>query len=134
MPIRTPFEARPLHGFNLRYLFLVIYVWFLRCLAYLEVYLTNHLRPLPGPDVTVSKVWFPSRDKGRKIFANIYRPVGLKEGSMPVHINVHGSGFAIPAFFGNSRYFCYVLAKLLQCVVIDTDYRKAPENPFPVDP
>ena len=131
MPIRTPFEARPLHGFNLRYLFLVIYVWFLRCLAYLEVYLTNHLRPLPGPDVTVSKVWFPSRDKGRKIFANIYRPVGLKEESMPVHINVHGSGFAIPAFFGNSRYFCYVLAKLLQCVVIDTDYRKAPENPFP---
>lgn len=38
---------------------------------------------------------------------------------------------AVPAFYGNSRYFCYLVASQLNCVVIDTDYRKAPEYPYP---
>lgn len=35
------------------------------------------------------------------------------------------------AFFGNSRWFCYKVASQLNCVVVDTDYRKAPEYPHP---
>lgn len=41
---------------------------------------------------------------------------------------------AVFAFFGNSRWFCYKVASKLKCVVIDTDYRKAPEYPFPFQP
>ena len=37
----------------------------------------------------------------------------------------------VHAFFGNSRWFCYQVAKQLKCVVIDADYRKAPEHPLP---
>ncbi|PKI83909.1 hypothetical protein MVES1_002115 [Malassezia vespertilionis] len=101
-------------------------------MAYFDVWKTDHLRPKVGPDVRVERIAIPSRDPGRTITAYLYIPVDIDlKHKQPVHVNVHGSGFTIKAFFGNSRYFCYLLASRLKCIVIDTDYRKAPEYPFP---
>ena len=33
--------------------------------------------------------------------------------------------------FGISRDYCSLVAARTQCVEFDTDYRKAPEHPFP---
>ncbi|WFD35304.1 hypothetical protein MCUN1_002155 [Malassezia cuniculi] len=113
------------------YLYLLIQIYFVRSLAALEVYLTDKLRPQVGDDVTVEDAKIASRDDGRRIRVQIYKPKDLPEGPVPVHINVHGSGFCIPQYFGNSRWPCYLIASKLKCIVLDCDYRKAPENPFP---
>lgn len=126
------------HQLKPYFIVLLIKVYFLRLMALLEVALTDKLRPKPKDDVRIEKFKFPSRDAGRDLVGYMYTPVDLPEGvKPPVNINVHGSGFGtwlrthrlttvIFAFFGNSRWFCYQVAKQLQCIVIDVDYRKAP--------
>lgn len=132
MTLPTETAQRVHHEWNMRYLGLLIIVYFLRTMAYLEVFLTDKLRPKVKDDVKVTKIWIPSREAGRSIKAFLYTPVDMPPGPRPVNINVHGSGFCANAFFGNSRWFNYCVAKQLQCYVIDTDYRKAPEYPFPL--
>ncbi|CAD6884609.1 unnamed protein product [Tilletia controversa] len=88
----------------------------------------------------VQKTSFPSRDKNRNIKAYIFRPsknnalyqARLKAGNgkIPVHINMHGSGFVLPVL-GTDCDFCGRLAEELGIVVIDSDYRKGPVYPFP---
>ncbi|WFD43935.1 hypothetical protein MPSI1_002600 [Malassezia psittaci] len=124
-------EVREHHEWGWHFIWLWIKVMFLRIMTHIDVYTTDHLRPQIGNDVRIEKIKFPSRDPGRYIKAHVYTPVDLPEGPNPVHINVHGSGFTVHAFFGNSRWFCYQVASKLKCVVIDTDYRKAPEYPYP---
>ncbi|WFC99683.1 hypothetical protein MYAM1_002428 [Malassezia yamatoensis] len=124
-------EVREHHEWGWHFIWLWIKVMFLRIMTHIDVYTTDHLRPQIGNDVRIEKIKFPSRDPGRYIKAHVYTPVDLPEGPNPIHINVHGSGFTVHAFFGNSRWFCYQVASKLKCVVIDTDYRKAPEYPYP---
>ncbi|KAJ7621342.1 esterase/lipase, partial [Roridomyces roridus] len=50
---------------------------------------------------------------------------------LPILINFHGSGFCVPAL-GQDEAWCATVAEKLGWVVVDTDYRKAPENPFPL--
>jgi len=119
------------HEWSWRYISLWLHVFILRLLAEVEVAMTEKLRPPVAPDVKVTKVRVPSRDKGRSIVAFIYEPLDKPEGPLPVNTNLHGSGFMVPAFFGNSRYFNSLVASKLKCYVIDSDYRKAPEYPFP---
>ncbi|KAF8315594.1 alpha/beta-hydrolase, partial [Clavulina sp. PMI_390] len=47
-----------------------------------------------------------------------------------VHINFHGSGYVLPDL-GNDSDFCELLASKLHITVLDCDYAKAPEHPFP---
>lgn len=115
----------------LLYLNLVIVMRCVRALAYLEVYLTDKLRPKVREDVLVEHTSIPSRDAGRNIPVHIYKPKEPAPGLPPVNINAHGSGFCLDAYFGNSRWPCYLIASQLKCVVIDVKYRKAPEYPFP---
>ncbi|WP_439562859.1 alpha/beta hydrolase [Roseinatronobacter sp.] len=49
----------------------------------------------------------------------------------PLFINVHGGGF-VRGYQHRDTVFCAHLATMLDCVVIDIDYRLAPEHPFPV--
>ncbi|KAI1752749.1 putative carboxylesterase [Xylaria castorea] len=81
----------------------------------------------------------PSRDTGRTIKVHIYSPSpvtspnGLSDASQtprPVLINCFGSGFALP-LFGADDSFCSEVSKRTGHVVLDVDYRLAPENPFP---
>jgi acetyl esterase/lipase len=82
-------------------------------------------------EVEVVKTSVPSRQPGRSIKIHIYTPKDAPKGEkLPVHLNLHGSGFVIPSL-GSDREFCGEMAKRLECVVIDCDYRKAPEHPAP---
>ncbi|KAK0526858.1 hypothetical protein OC834_004651 [Tilletia horrida] len=90
--------------------------------------------------IRVQKTKLPSRDRRRKIKAYIFKPAEnnalyqarLKEGNgkIPVHINMHGSGFVLPVL-GSDCDFCAMLADELGIVVIDSDYRKGPVHAFP---
>ncbi|KAI1126206.1 Alpha/Beta hydrolase protein [Nemania abortiva] len=72
----------------------------------------------------------PSRDKGRYILADIYYPDTAANAPLPALVNWHGSGFIVP-LFGSDALFCSRLARDVGIIVIDADYRKAPETPFP---
>jgi acetyl esterase len=48
----------------------------------------------------------------------------------PVHINIHGGGFVRPHFLRDEIYSCKV-ADAIKGIVVDVDYKLAPEYPFP---
>lgn len=75
----------------------------------------------------------PSKDRARNIEVHLYKPPvgpGSTVSPKPVIVNWHGSGWTIP-FHGSDIVFSARVAKELDAYVIDADYRKAPENPFP---
>ncbi|KAL1609964.1 hypothetical protein SLS60_001629 [Paraconiothyrium brasiliense] len=72
-------------------------------------------------------------DRTRKIKVHLYTPPsgpGSPGSLKPVVVNWHGSGWTIP-FHGSDIAFCARIAKEVGAYMIDADYRKAPENPFP---
>jgi len=77
-----------------------------------------------------------SASSNRRIRILIHEPTSWKvEGRkgpapVPVHINLHGSGFVLP-LLGSDAELCQLIADTLDCIVIDGDYAKAPEFPFP---
>lgn len=86
--------------------------------------------PKPKPD---SLLRIPSRDKHRTIKVHVYKPDVEGAGSTtpaPVLINLYGSGLALP-FHGSDDDFCRHVAKAAGYVVLDVEYRLAPEHPFP---
>jgi acetyl esterase/lipase len=92
------------------------------------------LAPLPAPKPD-SVLRIPSRDKGRTIKVHVYNP-GREVGSAgggephPVLINFYGSGFTLQ-YHGADDRFCRFIATHTGHVVLDVQYRVAPENPFP---
>ncbi|KAJ7621284.1 Alpha/Beta hydrolase protein [Roridomyces roridus] len=97
-------------------------------------FLIRRTVPLPvhdNPNVIRTDGVVPSRDQGRDIRVRWYRPVGTDtEKSLPVLIHFHGSGFVIP-LFGQDDEWCLMVAER-GWLVVDADYRKAPEHPFPL--
>ena len=87
--------------------------------------------PAPKPDVVLS---IPSRDKGRTVKIHVYNPSGeaISAGGEPhpVLINFYGGGFALQ-FHGADDRFCRFVATHTSHVVLDVQYRVAPEDPFP---
>lgn len=83
-------------------------------------------------DVRREKIRLPSRDPGRALDAFLYSPpVGYKPATpLPVLVNWHSSGFVVPSL-GTDGAFCAFIARELGICVLDADYRKAPEHPFP---
>jgi len=53
------------------------------------------------------------------------------EGLKPVLINFHGGGF-IKGRLDRDKLFCSKLVHELECIVVDVDYKLAPENTYPV--
>jgi acetyl esterase/lipase len=110
----------------LRYLRLKVLVSSLRLLMRLIVGF-----PSPKPD---SVLRIQSRDKERTIKIHVYDSGG--EGGVaigeprPVLINFFGSGFALQ-FHGADDRFCRFIATNTSHIVLDVQYRVAPENPFP---
>lgn len=86
--------------------------------------------PSPRPDYLLQ---LPSRDKHRTIRVHVYKPYvedGESSKPAPVLINLYGSGLAIP-FHGIDDGFCRFVTKATGYVVLDVNYRLAPEFPFP---
>ncbi|KAL1865055.1 hypothetical protein Daus18300_007402 [Diaporthe australafricana] len=88
--------------------------------------------------VRQERLCIPSRDPGRYIVADLYLPPTSaassspgKQASLPVLVNWHGSGFCLTGLLGSNVLFCARVAHELQIGVLDVDYRKAPEHPFP---
>ncbi|KAH8898528.1 alpha/beta-hydrolase [Thozetella sp. PMI_491] len=72
----------------------------------------------------------PSRDPGRYIIADLYDANSSLSTPRPVLVNWHGSGFMFP-MLGSDVLFCSRIARDTGALVLDADYRKAPEAPFP---
>ncbi|KAI1873031.1 uncharacterized protein JN550_003284 [Neoarthrinium moseri] len=88
-------------------------------------------RALVPNDVRQIKISIPSRDPKRRIAANVYYPPGYSTTHpTPVLVNWHGSGFVLP-LLGSDVAFCSRIAQAAGIVVVDADYRKGPEHPFP---
>jgi acetyl esterase/lipase len=91
------------------------------------------LAPLPAPKPD-SVLRIPSRDKRRTIKIHVYNPdrdAGSAGGEPhPVLINFYGSGFALQ-YHGADDPFCRYVATHTNYVVLDVQYRVAPEDPFP---
>ncbi|KAI0409333.1 Alpha/Beta hydrolase protein [Xylaria palmicola] len=94
-------------------------------------------KALVPSDVPRERVKIPSREPGRFILADLYYPPGLHPPSSspppsppPILVNWHGSGFIFP-LLGTDALFCARIARETGAVVLDADYRKGPETPFP---
>jgi len=77
-------------------------------------------------------LWVPStKEKGRMMKVYVYDPPSKGEsGLRPVHINLHGSGFVLK-LHGMDDEVCRYISQTLDCTVLDADYAKGPERPFP---
>ncbi|KAM0752504.1 alpha/beta-hydrolase [Meredithblackwellia eburnea MCA 4105] len=117
------------HHSLLRYILLRIVVTPIRALAGFgqSIAVKEQVAGMPQ-GVTRRRIEVQSRDPGRTINVDVYETAGA--GPRPVNINFHGSGFIIPSL-GTDTAFCALLAKETGAVVLDSDYRKAPESPFP---
>lgn len=76
----------------------------------------------------------PSRDKGRIIKVHVYNLAGDAGAQplqpRPVLINFFGGGFTMP-MHGSDDRFCRQVVTQTSHVVLDVQYRLAPEFPFP---
>lgn len=76
------------------------------------------------------ELFIASADGKRRIKLLVFDPPGATPGPKPVYINFQGSGFIQPSLGSDGRLLTYI-AREVGCVVVDGDYRKAPEHPFP---
>ncbi|KAI9746382.1 MAG: hypothetical protein M1818_000095 [Claussenomyces sp. TS43310] len=87
------------------------------------------LQPSPVSPKPDDVLHIPSRDNNRTIKAHVYRPNSSLEPS-PVLLNFHGSGFVLP-WHGSDEVFCRHITQKTKQLVLDIQYRLAPEHPFP---
>ncbi|EJT99631.1 alpha/beta-hydrolase [Dacryopinax primogenitus] len=84
----------------------------------------------PAPFPPSRQAFIRSSDGKRRIKLLFFDPPNSNPGPKPVYINFHGSGFIQPSLGIDGRMLTYI-AREVGCIVIDGDYRKAPEHPFP---
>lgn len=110
---------------------LVIYAWSygLRILDWIQIALSRRCRVVASNDVKIELIRFPSRDSGRYIRAYRYTPANAT-GKLPVYLHWHASGWILKRL-GIDIHLCSRISKELNCVVLECDYRKAPENKYP---
>ncbi|KAL0264841.1 hypothetical protein SLS55_000794 [Diplodia seriata] len=81
-------------------------------------------------ELSISDTAVPARD-GYQIPVRIYKPINSPNGTgHPLAILFHGGGFCLGGL-ENEELLSRKLATALKCVVVNVDYRLAPEHPFP---
>lgn len=80
--------------------------------------------------LTVSRVFVSSRHGAADIPALLYQPTVAVAVPLPALLNIHGGGFVAGSAHREDAAMRNI-AKTLGCVVLSTDYRLAPESPFP---
>ncbi|KAH7186379.1 Alpha/Beta hydrolase protein [Fusarium oxysporum] len=109
----------------LQYLYLKTLISISRGLAY------GPMRSLVrAPRSTRTLIEIPTRDPTRFIKAWLHQSPCRSRTTPGLLINWHGSGFILPSL-GMDHEFCDRIANEAGVVVIDADYRKAPEHPYP---
>ena len=70
---------------------------------------------------------------GNNITLVKYMPIGNDPGPYPTLVFFHGGGFVVGSPLAGNPYdaSCRALANMAHCVVVEVDYRLAPENPYP---
>lgn len=110
-----------------QYLRLKAIVTLIRLLNYIGT--RSHFKP--STTCNRKAIRLPSRDLGRFIKAWIYYPQNYKEGEKRgLVVNWHGGACMLPNL-GMDHEFCEKIANESGALVLDVDYRKAPEYPFP---
>ncbi|KAK8060865.1 hypothetical protein PG996_010795 [Apiospora saccharicola] len=119
------------------HLFVLTFRLLLRWRTAAHIQRDANVLPLSEAGVRKRRIQIPSRDPGRSIAADLYLPLthdgkddALRESKLPVLVNWHGSGFVFP-LHGTDAYFCTRMARDAGVAVLDADYRKAPEHPYP---
>jgi acetyl esterase/lipase len=123
------------HGFSLAYLWLKIRVavvrLIVRCIS--PYLLRNDHALVTSMPVTKTRINIPTRNPNRTVTAQLYASSDYSLDSnipTPVLVNWHGSGFVVP-LLGSDILFCARVAQETGILVLDMDYRKAPEHPYP---
>lgn len=78
--------------------------------------------------VDVTEMQVPTRIGLARVL--MVTPLRTPRGPRPMFINIHGGGF-VRGYQKRDTIFCAHLADRLDCIVLDLDYRLAPEHPFP---
>ena len=78
-------------------------------------------------EVTLERVTIPRSNSGGHIRLNIYRPGDLR---LPCIYHIHGGGMIVGNIENDVTQLSH-LSETLEAVVVDVDYRLAPENPYP---
>jgi acetyl esterase/lipase len=102
---------------------------------------TFPIAPGPCPEVGCIKFFtIPVSDPAGEITIQLFAPTedriskgGLrtKDGELPAHVNYHGGGFVIGNLKSDESW-CRQACQDVGCLVINVDYRLAPEFPHPV--
>lgn len=74
------------------------------------------------------EVQMPTRHGSVRVY--VFRPLGEEKEACPVIINFHGGGF-VKGYRGRDTLFSRNLACHTGCVVMDVDYKTAPEQKYP---
>ncbi|KAK3317150.1 alpha beta hydrolase fold-3 domain-containing protein [Cercophora scortea] len=100
----------------------------------------GHLVSGASPAVGTTKTYkVPVSDPAGEISVRVYTPIAKsatngnldRDGLLPVLIDYHGGGFVI-GNLESDDFFCRQVCEAIGCVVVNVDYRMAPEFPHPV--
>lgn len=95
---------------------------------------TNYAEEMLGylERATVTERLIPTRAGDSRVL--VVRPQTERaeaiHAPLPLFVNIHGGGF-VRGYDRRDTMFCALIAERVGCLVIDIDYRLAPEFPFP---
>ncbi|KAJ5107078.1 alpha/beta-hydrolase [Penicillium angulare] len=89
----------------------------------------DHLEINPEPGLDIYEFTIPARDN-HPICVRVYKQSTLKE-DLPLLIYLHGGGF-VTGGLETDDASCRALAREIPLLILNVEYRLAPENPFPV--
>ena len=84
----------------------------------------------PNPDVVKTDMSVPSAPDQPEVEVRVYRPSTPSEEPRPAVFEIHGGGFLVGSKDMMDPW-CERVCSELDAVVVSTDYRLAPEHPFP---
>jgi acetyl esterase/lipase len=85
---------------------------------------------LPRHEMHKFDIEIPTRD-GSCIKVRVYHPYRILNETLPVVVNAHGGGWCLGGLY-TDQFPCEIICRGLDLVVVDVDYRLAPEHTFPV--
>ena len=83
----------------------------------------------PESGLSIEEIFIKARD-GYDIRIRSYRP-SANNDTLPVFVYMHGGGW-VTGSLENDDPLCRRLARELPLVILNVEYRLAPEHPFPV--